>query len=203
MTEPIIVNKIWYPLPRWIRFRYTYEKVIGIVYHWGCAWNAKLERMPTLQELWDYHKNGALNTQAYHAMIYRNEIWQTLEWERISGAVGLLKYIDYPEDIRKKMKYWPDCITINILLLEEDEEGNYHQDTIDNGILLGAFLSKRYDLEPPEQVYRHSDVTHKGTRQPGDPLFDPDQLPCPKYFVEHPEEFEQFKLRIKEQLIVG
>lgn len=66
--------------------------------------------------------------------------------------------------------------TIAIECCIPDETGKFNEATYDSLIRLTSWLMGRYDLLE-EDVIRHYDVTGKS---------------CPKYFVEHPTEWEQF-----------
>lgn len=68
--------------------------------------------------------------------------------------------------------------TIAIECCISDDTGKFNQETYDSLLHLTTWLMGRYDLTL-EQVIRHYDITGKN---------------CPKYFVEHEDAWEQFKL---------
>ena len=67
--------------------------------------------------------------------------------------------------------------TISIECCHPDESGKFTSETYDALVTLVSWLSQLYDLER-EDIIRHYDVTGKV---------------CPKYFVEHPGEWEAFR----------
>lgn len=67
--------------------------------------------------------------------------------------------------------------TISIECCIPDETGQFEPATYQSLVTLTSWLCRRYGLTA-DQVIRHYDVTGKL---------------CPKYFVEHPEAWEQFK----------
>ena len=67
--------------------------------------------------------------------------------------------------------------TIAIECCHPDASGKFNQATYDSLVELVTWLMDRYDLEADE-VIRHYDVTGKN---------------CPKYYVDHPEAWEEFK----------
>ena len=67
--------------------------------------------------------------------------------------------------------------TISIECCIEDDTGKFNEQTYQSLVKLVTWLMGRYDLET-DDVIRHYDVTGKQ---------------CPKYFVEHPKAWKQFK----------
>ena len=68
--------------------------------------------------------------------------------------------------------------TIAIEVCHGDEAGQYCPETYDRVVELTAFLCREFRLDAETDVIRHYDVTGKV---------------CPKYYVEHPEAWEQLK----------
>ena len=185
----------WLPPPTWSRLR---RKTHALVYHWAAMSDPK---NTSQQNMYDYMFRN-LKTKAYHAII-KDEIWRTMHWDMSAGALGLNRLEDYPVETKQRFGgVWPDSVTINILMMEDDKEGRYSIQTANNGAMLGAFLCKRYDLHPTEHVLRHSDVTGKGTKPEGHPLYVKGELPCPRFFVENNPAWEMFRLRIREILVM-
>ena len=54
--------------------------------------------------------------------------------------------------------------------------------------------------DPITHNHRHTDMTQKGIRGLVDENGDP-ELPCPRWWVEHPEEWKEWKLSMKEDLV--
>lgn len=67
--------------------------------------------------------------------------------------------------------------TLSIECCHPDESGKFEQATYDSLVDLVAWLCNRFMLST-DDIIRHYDVTGKN---------------CPKYFVENPEEWEEFK----------
>lgn len=74
--------------------------------------------------------------------------------------------------------------TISIEVCHSDESGEFSQETYDSVIKLTAWLCNEFSLDET-QVIRHYDITGKI---------------CPKYYVEHEDEWELMKTDIKEKL---
>ncbi|MCR5099119.1 MAG: N-acetylmuramoyl-L-alanine amidase [Lachnospiraceae bacterium] len=74
--------------------------------------------------------------------------------------------------------------TIAIECCHPDETGVFSKDTYDELVHLTAWLLGQYDLEI-DDVIRHYDVSGK---------------PCPKYFVDHPEKWEEFKSDVEKYI---
>lgn len=71
--------------------------------------------------------------------------------------------------------------TISIECCHPDETGKFYDSTYESLVNLTAYLCREFELDP-EDVIRHYDVTGKS---------------CPKYFVDHPEEWEEFHKDVK------
>ena len=76
--------------------------------------------------------------------------------------------------------------TLSIECCHIDESGTFTEATYTSLVRLTGWLCYRFGLSS-EDVIRHYDVTGKN---------------CPKYYVEHPEEWEQFKADVGEQIKV-
>ena len=76
--------------------------------------------------------------------------------------------------------------SISIECCHNDETGVFEQTTYDSTVKLTAWLCARFGLTS-EQVIRHYDVTGKE---------------CPKYYVDHPDAWEQMKADIAAQITV-
>ena len=76
--------------------------------------------------------------------------------------------------------------TISIECCYENEDGSFNQATYDSVVRLTAWLCARSGLNA-EDVIRHYDVTGKE---------------CPKYYVDHPDAWEQMKADISAQITI-
>lgn len=67
--------------------------------------------------------------------------------------------------------------TVSVEVCHPDEEGRFQQASYDRAVELTAWLCREFSLDPEEDVIRHYDVTGKD---------------CPRYYVEHPQAWEDF-----------
>ncbi len=74
--------------------------------------------------------------------------------------------------------------TISIECCHPDETGRFNDATYDNLVYLCAWLMGQYDLET-DDLLRHYDISQKN---------------CPKYFVDHPDEWETFKADVEKYI---
>ena len=74
--------------------------------------------------------------------------------------------------------------TVAVETCHPDESGKYNEATYDSLVKLTAWLCKELELTS-DDVIRHYDVNEKG---------------CPRYFVEHEDEWKQFKKDVKKAL---
>lgn len=74
--------------------------------------------------------------------------------------------------------------TLSIECCHKDETGTFTKETYHSLVELVGWLCHRFDLKP-DDVIRHYDVTGKM---------------CPKYYVDHPDEWEKFKKDVKKQI---
>lgn len=75
--------------------------------------------------------------------------------------------------------------TISIECCHPDETGQFNQATYQSVVELTAYLCNRFGLDI-DHVIRHYDVTGKN---------------CPKYYVEHPDAWEQMKADIQARML--
>lgn len=64
--------------------------------------------------------------------------------------------------------------------------GKFSLGTLHNTKILCAGLCERYDFDPIEDIVRHHDITGKE---------------CPRWFVRHEDEYDMFKIKVKEEMI--
>ena len=74
--------------------------------------------------------------------------------------------------------------TVSIEVCHADDTGKYSPETYEAVVELTAWLCGTFGLEAEEDVIRHYDVTGKI---------------CPKYYVEHPEAWEQLKADVAQR----
>ena len=74
--------------------------------------------------------------------------------------------------------------TVSIECCHPDESGEFTDETYRSLVQLTAWLCMKFDLTE-EDVIRHYDVTGKS---------------CPKYFVDHEDEWEEFRLNVRKAM---
>ncbi len=79
---------------------------------------------------------------------------------------------------------WRNDDTISIECCHPDETGKFSEDTYASLVTLTAWLCSAFELDATE-LLRHYDITGKQ---------------CPKYYVEHPDEWETFKNDVQNRL---
>lgn len=77
--------------------------------------------------------------------------------------------------------------TVGIEVCHPDETGKFSPVTYDRLVELTAWLCREFRLDPESDVIRHYDVTGKI---------------CPKYFVEEPAAWDQFRMDVDEAMAV-
>ena len=78
--------------------------------------------------------------------------------------------------------------TVSIEVCHPDETGAFSPVTYDRAVELTAWLCREFRLDAEQDVIRHYDVTGKE---------------CPRYYVEHPEAWEQFRADVAAALAAG
>ena len=75
--------------------------------------------------------------------------------------------------------------TVAIEVCHPDETGKFSSVTYQQAVELTAWLCQEFRLDPEQDVIRHYDVSGKI---------------CPKYYVDHPESWEQFQKDVAEAM---
>ena len=78
--------------------------------------------------------------------------------------------------------------TVSIEVCHPDETGEFSPVTYGRCVELTAWLCREFKLDPETDVIRHYDVTGKE---------------CPRYYVENPDAWEQFKADVAAELAAG
>jgi hypothetical protein len=74
------------------------------------------------------------------------------------------------------------------MLQEENSSGAYSQQTWNTAVHMGAVICKQFGLDPILQNLMHSHIVS------------PERKQCPRYFYNHPYEWDRFKLAIKNRM---
>lgn len=89
-----------------------------------------------------------------------------------------------PIDEKSYCTNWRNDDTISIEVCHPDWEGKFNDATYQSVVKLTAWLLEQFDLTS-ENIIRHYDVTKKI---------------CPKYYVDHPDAWEQLKADVKQYM---
>jgi N-acetylmuramoyl-L-alanine amidase len=95
--------------------------------------------------------------------------------------VGSKTYTDEALDI---LGDYPNDCTYGIECTHIDWNGTMTKETLETLVNRCADLCQKYNLDPITDIWTHKQVV--GWK------------PCPKYFVDHPDEFEAFKIKVSE-----
>jgi N-acetylmuramoyl-L-alanine amidase len=87
----------------------------------------------------------------------------------------------YTPEAVSRFGHYPNNCTVGIELCHPAWDGKFDPETWEAAAGLAARLLRLFDLDPSTGLWTHHAVTRKD---------------CPKYFVEHPEAFERFKLDV-------
>ena len=90
-----------------------------------------------------------------------------------------------PLDEHSEASNWRNRDSISIEVCHRDETGEFSKKTYKSLVKLVAWLESVYGLDE-EHVIRHYDITEKE---------------CPKYFVDHEDEWELFKEKVRDYRI--
>jgi N-acetylmuramoyl-L-alanine amidase len=153
--------------------------VKGVVVHWVAnPGTSALQTRGYFEGLKTQSLNNpkAVFASAHFIVGIKGEIVQCLPGDEMAYHVGAKTYT--PEAI-SRFGHCPNNCTIGIELCHPARGGKFTPDTWASAAELAARLTRFFDLDPLKDIWRHFDVTRKE---------------CPKYFVDHPEAFERFRL---------
>jgi len=88
----------------------------------------------------------------------------------------------YRDGVVEKLGPDPNLTTIGIEMCHKYKNGRLEEATLFYAHLLAAHLCFKYDLNPISDIYRHHDITGKI---------------CPLWWVQHVDEFVNFRLWVK------
>ncbi|MDR0584624.1 MAG: N-acetylmuramoyl-L-alanine amidase [Treponema sp.] len=154
------------------------DKVKALAVHWvaNAGTTAKQNRN-YFESLKDQSLNdaSARYASAHFIVGISGEVVQCIPGEEVAYHVGAKKYT--PEAVTA-FGYIPNNCTIGIELCHPRDDGQFSTETLRAAGELCALLCIQFDLDPAKDIWRHFDVTAKV---------------CPRWFVEHPEAFDEFK----------
>jgi N-acetylmuramoyl-L-alanine amidase len=176
------------------RSGYTRLDTLAVVLHWveNAKTSAKMNR-----DYFESLKTGLIvnGTYRYASTQYlvglQGEIIQTMPENEISYNCGGGKYTPFAKTFfgekYTNLPYSPSYATIGIEFCHVDWDGTYSEATLKSAIELTAsiFKNNKSLTDPMTQIIRHFDVTGKN---------------CPKWFIDHPDDFLNFKQQVKNLL---
>lgn len=125
---------------------------------------------------------------SHYAVDWRETIYMVpkreVAWHGGSGQEWPKGYTDFAKEM---FNDYPNYHTIGIETCHRDETGYFDPSTLHNLRGLCAILCHDLDLDPCEELIRHHDLTGKL---------------CPKWFVDHEDAWERFRVSVKELMVV-
>lgn len=157
---------------------------------WGIAMHYGGSPRATAQNTRDYFASLAKKKSrkaGAHAAVDERGTIQMAPWDEEMWHIGLARrhWHRYSELASKVFHNHPSKYLIGIEMMHPDITGKFLKQTIYQAKELCATLCAIFDLDPTENIIRHYDCTGKN---------------CPKWWVAHPEEFEEFRLAVKKTI---
>jgi N-acetylmuramoyl-L-alanine amidase len=103
------------------------------------------------------------------------EALQCIPCDEMAYHVGAQSYTP---DALGRLGNYPNNCTIGIELCHPEIDGRFSAETLQTAAELCALLCIQFGLDPVMDIWTHNGITRKN---------------CPKWFVDHPEKFEDFK----------
>jgi N-acetylmuramoyl-L-alanine amidase len=155
--------------------------VKALVVHWvaNAGSTAKQNR-----NYFESLKNQSLNdvsaryASAHFIAGITGEVVQCIPAEETAYHAGAKEYT--PEAL-SRLGHYPNNCTIGIELCHPKPDGKFTQETVEAAQELCALLCVQSGLDPVRDIWTHHAITGKD---------------CPRWFVDHPEEFEKFKQEV-------
>lgn len=166
----------------WSRPQRPLEQVRGIALHWVGNPNTSAEFN---WRFFEGRKNGREGYGSAHYIVDPHEVIRCVPEHEMAYHVGGEQYT---EEALRRWGPYPNACLLGVEMCHPDWSGRFEDATIAQARFLCAYLCWRYDLNPNSEIVRHFDVTGKL---------------CPRFYVEHEDEFEKFKDSVKETLIAG
>jgi N-acetylmuramoyl-L-alanine amidase len=165
------------------------DRVLAIVVHYvGKEKQTALEVREYFEGLKTQNaadKNPDRSASAHYVIGFTGQILRLIPEGEKAYHCGAIGYTDAAKDYFGEYCRDPDSspnrVTIGIELCHPDTSGKPTPAAEAAAIELVTNLCQRYRLEPCSAVWRHYDVTAKI---------------CPKYYVDHPEEWARFLLEV-------
>lgn len=166
---------------KWSRPSTKLGKVKGIVIHYTAS---PMGQAASVRNFFERRKNGKNGFGSAHFIVgLKGEIIQCLPYEEMAYHVG--SEDPYTKDALARLSTYPNNCTIGIEMCHEDATGKPNLETLHATIELAAFLLKKYGLTEKD-LWTHKEVV--GWKI------------CHKYYVEHPDEWANFKNYVKQEI---
>jgi N-acetylmuramoyl-L-alanine amidase len=154
------------------------EGVKALVIHWVAnAGSTAKQNRDYFESLKGQPLNnaGARFASAHFIAGISGEVVQCLPTEEMAYHAGAKTYT--PKALGR-LGHYPNNCTVGIELCHPAADGKFTDETLQAAAELCALLCVQFGLDPLRDIWTHHGITGKN---------------CPKRFVEHPEEFEDFK----------
>lgn len=144
------------------------------------------KRSRTTKIAWHYVGNPNTSAKANRNYFQNNgKVYASSNY--IIGLQGEILYI-VPEDEIAYATNSANSYSISIECCHPTDDGHFNDATYQSMVELGADLCRRYKLDPINDMIRHYDVTGKD---------------CPRWFVSHPDAWQQFKRDVQTKMNGG
>jgi N-acetylmuramoyl-L-alanine amidase len=126
---------------------------------------------------------AARYASAHFIVGIEGEVIQCIPAEEMAWHVGAKTYT--PEALGRLGNYPNNC-TVGIELCHPSADGHFNTETLRAAAELCALLCVQSGLDPARDIWRHYDITGKN---------------CPKWFVDYPDRFDDFKESVTAALV--
>ena len=164
-------------------------KTTGIVIHYtdGARKNGDKEIAQTPKQTIDYWIKEQ-NTSAHFVIGENGEIFLAIPKDEIAYHAGENSKNKFIPGIQDALGGHPNTRTVGIEMENNKVSGAFSSETYNSTVQLTAELCIEYGINPQTSVYMHNDITGKI---------------CPKYFVNNPGTFTQFKNDVEKEIADG
>lgn len=161
------------------------QKTLGLVMHWS-GWVGQPVPAANVRNYFEMlGKSSGLAASSNFVIGWQGEILRLMPDAEISYCSG---WYDYSPEIHSRFMGNPNACTLSVEVCAKNERGEYTPEAYDSQVQLAAFICNKYELNPARDILRHHDVC-------GPSMGKKD---CPRYFVNNPAAWDQFKADVKE-----
>ena len=154
------------------------EIVKGIVLHWVA------KPGQSASDVWQYFELAQRQASAHFIVDLDGAILKLMPLEEVAFHAGPLA--DTRPKAMERFGPWPNACLLGIETCHTDWKGQYTDATVAAARELCACLCDMFNLNPDEDLLRHWDITGKY---------------CPRFWVDHPSAWMDFKLSIKQEIL--